>query len=140
MVEFALVAPILVLLFMGVVELGRYAYYAILASHAARAAAAWGAQSPMTATSASGMTSAAIADAGNLANWTTAPGGITSSCLASINGGALQACPTSNVIPANTVYFVQVNVTGRFNTLIRYPGLPDQVTVSGSSTMRVSGQ
>jgi Flp pilus assembly protein TadG len=138
-VEFALVAPILILLFMGIVEFGRYAYYAILASHAARAAASWGAQNGTTAKSISGMTAVAFADGGSLSNWTTTPGGISANPMCSVNGGALQAC-TGSINPANTIYYVQVSVTGQFNTLIRYPGIPNPVTVSGSSTIRVSGQ
>ncbi|MFZ1016667.1 MAG: TadE/TadG family type IV pilus assembly protein [Candidatus Cybelea sp.] len=138
-VEFALVAPILILIFMGIVEFGRYAYYAILASHAARAAASWGAQNGTTAKSSAGMQSIAAADATGLSNWTTTPGSISANPMCSVNGGALQAC-TGTINPANTVYYVQVSVTGQFNTLIRYPGIPSPVTVTGSSTMRVSGQ
>lgn len=138
-VEFALVAPILILIFMGIVEFGRYTYYAILASHAARAAASWGAQNGTTAESAAGMQNIAAADATGLSNWTTTPGHITANAMCSVNGGALQVC-SGTINPANTVYYVQVSVTGQFNTLIRYPGIPSPVTVTGSSTMRVSGQ
>jgi Flp pilus assembly protein TadG len=138
-VEFALVAPILILIFMGTVEFGRYAYYAILASHAARAAASWGAQNTTTAKSGTGMQAVASADAGGLVNWTTTPGHVSANYLCSVSGGALQSCPTT-INPATTVYYVQVSVTGQFNTLVRYPGIPSPVTVTGSSTMRVSGQ
>jgi len=85
------------------------------------------------------MQNIAAADATGLSNWTTTPGHITANPMCSVNGGALQPC-TGTVDPANTVYYVQVSVTGRFKTLISYPGIPNQVTVTGSSTMRVSGQ
>ena len=141
-IEFALIAPFLVLVFMGVIELGRYAYFSILASHAAREAAAYGTENTTTAMDFAGMQRAAVVDAGGLTAWTTSgQGAITSQTLCSVNGGALSTCAVSGSSPpTNTVYYVSVTVTGRFNTLIHYPGLPDQVWVSGSSTMRVGGQ
>src|SRR5689334_20807673 len=45
LVELAVLVPLLVLLLMGVIELGRYAQIAILVGNAARAGAAYGAQS-----------------------------------------------------------------------------------------------
>ncbi|MGC1986512.1 MAG: TadE family protein [Candidatus Cybelea sp.] len=142
MIEFAVIAPFLVLVFMGLIELGRYAYYSILASHAARAAVAYGSENTTSAEDFAGMRRAAVADAGGLAVWTTAgQGAITSQDLCSVNGGALATCSVSGSSPpTNTVYYVSATVTGRFNTLIHYPALPDQVWVSGSSTMRVGGQ
>jgi Flp pilus assembly protein TadG len=142
MIEFAVIAPFLVLVFMGLIELGRYAYFSILASHAARAAVAYGSENTTSAEDFAGMRRAAVADAGGLAVWTTAGrGAITSQTLCSVNAGALSACSVSGSSPpTNTVYYVSVTVTGQFNTLIHYPALPDQVWVSGSSTMRVGGQ
>src|SRR4051812_20722057 len=44
-VELALVLPLLLLVLVGVTEIGRYAYFDILVSNAARAGAQYGAQS-----------------------------------------------------------------------------------------------
>ncbi len=142
MIEFAVIAPFLVLVFMGLIELGRYAYYSILASHAARAAVAYGSENTTSAEDFAGMRRAAVADAGGLAVWTTAgQGAITSQT--SVRSTAERWPPAASADPRrrrNTVYYVSATVTGRFNTLIHYPALPDQVWVSGSSTMRVGGQ
>ncbi|HEX3370223.1 MAG TPA: TadE family protein [Candidatus Cybelea sp.] len=142
MVEFALVAPFLVLVFMGLLELGRYTYYSILAAHAARAAAAYGSQNTTSVKDTTGMQNVAVADGGNLTTWTTnGQGAVSAQPLCSVNGSALSTCgANASSPPANTVYYVSVTVTGRFHTLVHYPGLPDDVWVSGSSTMRVSGQ
>ena len=43
MVEFALLAPVLILLVVGLIEVGRYTYFGILAAHAAETAARYGA-------------------------------------------------------------------------------------------------
>jgi hypothetical protein len=40
----------------------------------------------------------------------------------------------------DTIYYVQVQVSGTFNTLLNYPGIPDPVPISGSATMRVATQ
>ncbi|MFZ1016669.1 MAG: TadE/TadG family type IV pilus assembly protein [Candidatus Cybelea sp.] len=138
-IEFAIVAPFLIFLVIGLIELGRYTYFSILAAHAARAAVAFGGQNLSTALDAGGMTQAATTDAASLPNWT---GNIAPNYLCSVNGGALGRCPASPgaVAPINTVYYVQVTVTGEYNTLLNYPGIPNNVWVSGSATMRVGGQ
>src|SRR4029077_10530393 len=45
LVELALLTPLLLLLLVGTVEMGRYAYISVLVANAARAGAAYGAQS-----------------------------------------------------------------------------------------------
>jgi Flp pilus assembly protein TadG len=62
-VEFAIIAPILILLTLGTIELGRYAYFAILVSNAAQAGAAYGSQNMSTAYDFSGMAAAIAQDA-----------------------------------------------------------------------------
>ena len=135
LVEFAIVLPVLLLLLIGLIEIGRFTYYSILASSAARAGVQYGAQNLATAVDRNGMTSAAQLDGRQTAaTWT-----ITPNYYCSSNNGPLVTCPTGGV-PSNTTYYVQVQVSGTFNTLFRYPGLPPHVTVGGSSTMRVVSQ
>jgi Flp pilus assembly protein TadG len=138
MIEFALVAPILSLLLMGTVEIGRFGYFAILAANAARAGAQYGAQNVTTAGDTAGITSAATQDGQSLANWS---GGVTPTVLCSVSGGAPAACVSGGSgPPTNTIYYVRVQVTGTFNTLLRYPLLPAHLPISGSATMRVASQ
>ena len=137
MVEFALVAPVLVLLLIGLVETGRYAAFAVMAANAARAGVEYGSQNLTTANDTVGMKNAALADAQNLSGWATP----TAQHLCSIGGSALQACPTSGTpVTSSTVYYVQVKVTGTFRSLLSYPGLPASVPVAGSAVMRVASQ
>jgi Flp pilus assembly protein TadG len=130
LVELAVVTPFLALLLTGLIDFGRYTYDAILAANAARAAAAYGAQTLVTARDTNGMKAAANGDAAGLTLTNVAASSV---CTV---GGAVVACGTST---AETV-FVQVNTTGTYTPLVKYPFLPSTVTVSGSSYMRVEQQ
>src|ERR1019366_1494941 len=66
LVEVALTAPILILMFLGAAEFARIAFAAIEVSNAARAAVAYGAQNVSTAGDSSGIQTAATMDAGDI--------------------------------------------------------------------------
>ncbi|HEY6327508.1 MAG TPA: TadE/TadG family type IV pilus assembly protein [Candidatus Cybelea sp.] len=138
--EFALLAPVFVFMLIGVIEVGRYMYFAILASHAARAGVQYASQSVETAADASvngaGTRNAALADGQNLTQWT-----VHANILCTINGQA-STCPqnTSNSVPANLVYYVEVKVSGTFTSLLHYPGIPNSFPMSATAIMPVSSQ
>ena len=62
LLEFALVLPILLLLLLGVIEIGRYAEMSIQVASAARAGAQYGAQNLATAADSPGIQTAALRD------------------------------------------------------------------------------
>ncbi len=130
LVEFAIVAPVLSFLLIGMVDFGRFMYDGILAANAARAGVQYGAQTLITAKDTSGQQTAATNDAAGLSGLTAT----ASQPWCEINGSAT-TCGT-----ANSVAFVKVTVTGSFSPLIKYPGLPATFPVSGSATMRVEQQ
>jgi Flp pilus assembly protein TadG len=129
-VEVALLLPILLLLLVGVIEIGRYAYFDILIANAARAGAQYGAQSLIQAADVAGIRTAAQND--GLAAMT-----ITATQECGCAAGALGGCPTGAVCPQPLVY-VQVTATDRYNSLFRYPGIPRSLTLTSTVTMRVS--
>ena len=137
-VELAVSTPLFLLLMVGTIDMARYAYYSILAAHAARAGVQYAAQNLQTAYDAAnnGPNTAAAAthDAQNLSNWK-----VTSSVIC-FNGGQLTACPSSSTVPATLLYYVSVKVTGTFNGFLSYPGIGQQVPVTGSAMMRVDTQ
>lgn len=137
MIEFALLTPAFALLFMGIVEFGRYGTYAILAQGAARTAANYGSWNLVNAADLSGMRASAASDAQYLPSPT-----ITSQDLCSVNGAMPPTpCVFSAVAPpVNNVYYVQVTVTATYHPWIAYPGIPDPVTVTGSDYLRVVTQ
>jgi Flp pilus assembly protein TadG len=140
MVEFAVVLPVFVFLLIGLIEVSRYAYFSIVASHAARAGVQYASQTTETAADANangaGTRNAALADGQSLSNWT-----VHSSILCTIAGQA-STCPqnTANSVPANLVYYVQVKVSGTFTSLLNYPGIPSSVPISATAIMPVSSQ
>lgn len=129
-VELAMLLPLLLLLLVGLIEIGRYAYFDILISNAARAGAQYGAQSLIQAADVAGIRTAAQND--GLAAMT-----ITSQQECGCNAGALGGCPSGGVCPLPLVY-VQVTATDTYNSLFRYPGIPRSMTLTSTVTMRVS--
>lgn len=129
LVEFAIVLPFLALLLIGLIDFGRYTYDSILAANAARAGVQYGAQNLQKAADTAGMQAAAAADAQNLTGLTATP---THFCMTS---GSVVACTTSGAVA-----YVEVVASGTFSPLVKYPGLPSSVTVTGSAVMRVENQ
>jgi Flp pilus assembly protein TadG len=137
MLEFALLTPAFALLFMGIVEFGRYGTYAILAQGSARTGANYGSANLETAADLSGIQASALSDA----QYLPSPA-ITPHDLCSVNGAMPPTpCVFSSVAPPlNTVYYVQVNVTATYTPWIVYPGIPGHITVTGSEYVRVVQQ
>ena len=88
MIEFAILAPVLILLVIGVIEIGRYMYFGIVAAHMAESGARYGAQSLGTAADVAGMRTAAIADGSGL-GWSVLP---AKSCS---QAGSVVGCPAA---------------------------------------------
>jgi Flp pilus assembly protein TadG len=134
LVELALVLPVLLLLLVGIIEIGRFSYYSILVANAARAGAQYGAQNLATAADAGGIRAAARNDGlPSLA--------ITPSQFCGCNGAALNACSTivpTCAPPEHPLVYVQVTATGTFTSLFSYPGLPGSVTLTSTEKMRVA--
>ncbi len=89
-----------------------------------------------------GIANAALQDGQNLQNWTGPGGGITVYQLCAMEGAVPQTCSTQwgSRPPQNTIYDIQVRVTGVFSSLLNYPGIPSLLSISGSATMRVATQ
>lgn len=88
-----MVSPLLILLFSGMVDLGRWIYMVVEVSSAARAAVAYGAQTRVTAADNAGMTLAAQHDTPDLAGLTATP---TTTCQCATAPGANVTCVLSS--------------------------------------------
>jgi Flp pilus assembly protein TadG len=134
-VELALVVPILLLLLVGIIEIGRFAFYSILVSNAARAGAQYGAQSLATAADTGGIQAAAINDVGSGANLTITPRPQCGCAKASLSN----ACPaTLCLAPEHPLVYVRVQADGDYPSLFNYPGLPTRIRVTTVEEMRVA--
>ena len=143
LVEVALMLPFILLLLLGVIEMGRFAYISILIGNAARAGAAYGSQGLVQSVETGAITTAADNDFQNngqsVANLT-----ISSfvSCGCDSSGTvATQACTGTGAgtcAAGHWTVTLTVTATGSFNSLFNYPGIPSSINVTRSSIMRVN--
>src|SRR5262245_4494112 len=161
LVELALALPVLLLLALGVIEIGRYAYISILVGNAAHAGAVFGSQGTWATDPAAIKKAAQFDFAGGTAGGSNGNGlDVSTLTVTSTNscgcdaGGTIStlACDGSTSCPAGSHWVVVVTVTasGKFCSLFNYPGLPGNcvagdpadpasapLTVNRTSSMRV---
>jgi len=146
MLEVALLLPVLLILALGVIELGRYMYIGILVGNAAHAGAAYGAQSLPLSVDTTGIQIAADNDFQNNGQ-NVASLAVTNSvacgCDSSGTVTAAAGCSTSTNPTAGTcasghwVVMESVTASGTFTSLFNYPGIPPSISVSRTATLRV---
>ena len=160
--EFALVTPLLFLVLIGAIEIGRWATFDVTVANAARAGAAYGAQEPRTPSDNSGIESAVCTDAHNAncptpdpsaqnaltvtAPFTNAASGDPQFWYCT-NASSIGSTPDPSASPDPTCaspapdvqhnMWVQVTVSGTFTPLFSFPGLPSQLPVSSTAIMQV---
>lgn len=140
-VEFAILTPFLILATLGVIEIGRYAYFGIVVQNAARAGASYGARRLDTATDTAGIEAAASNDGANGLGAISFPTAPSTSCKC-WNGTAFTgtscALGTSTLCATgNATYYVTVPVTATAHSIFRSPLIPNSVTINATATMRV---
>jgi hypothetical protein len=133
LVEVAFAVPILLLLMVGLIEVGRFAYFAVLVSNAAHAGAQYGAQSLITANDKAGITSAAQND-GQIPG---IPMTVTPTQWCGCRSNALGGCPSGGACP-NPLVYVKVVATEDVDSLFSYPGIPTTITLTSTVQMRVA--
>jgi len=154
LIELAFVIPLLLVLALGVIEVGRYAYIAILVGNAARAGADYGAQSNAQSVDTAGIQNAAYYDFAGATSGSTNTNGFTTSTLTVSSatscgcdsGGSITSagCTTAtnptagSCTTGNWVVFVSVTASGTFNSLFGYPGIPSSITISRTATIPVA--
>jgi Flp pilus assembly protein TadG len=133
LVEFAILTPVVLLLLVGAIEIGRLAYLSILVNNAAHAGVQYGAQNLATAADNTGMQTAALNDGQNIAGLTAA-----ASHYCTCANGSSSSCLATDCAGSHRLVYVQVNTTGVFRSMIGYPGLPASYTVNGQAVLRVA--
>jgi Flp pilus assembly protein TadG len=122
LVEFALLAPLMVFMLLVTVDFARAYSAHIQVSNAARAGAVYGSRSSSLANDSNAVRDAALADSPTI--YGTAPN------------------VSSNVAedPVDPAYEqIVVTVNYNFNPLFNYPGIPTNVAISRTVSMRVIG-
>jgi Flp pilus assembly protein TadG len=144
LVEFAIAVPLLLLLLVGLVEIGRLTYFGIQVANAARAGAQYGALA-YPDTNQTNMQIAAGNDGQNdIANLTTTAQYVCACwnpALGTMTPAAptVAACSVACSTGGHIVSYAQVSVSGTIYPLFNYRalGLPDRWTVTRVATMRV---
>ena len=141
LLEFALLLPCLLLIVVGVVDIGRAAYMSMIVSHGATAGVEYGAQNSKTAADSAGMKTAATQDATVVTtNNTTATAacGCDNGTGISCNPLPTAACNSSLSCPGGQIIeCVKVTTHASFDPIISWPGLPSSYQANGSAVMRV---
>ncbi len=126
--------PVLLLLMIGTLDIGRGYYYAIEVDDAAEAGALYGSQNPSDT---SGMIAAAALNATDIS------GGIATSasygCECSNGTGLVAGCASvPGACSTSYVQYVQVNTSWTYRPLFPYPGIPSSYALTGQATLRAS--
>jgi Flp pilus assembly protein TadG len=129
-VEFALVAPLLMLLLAGVLNFAMLLRTATCAANAARAGTVYGSRSPSSAMDYAGMQAAAINSAPGV-NGMTAVAARTCKCQ---DGSAVSCGGTCT--GGKMLVYVQVTTQASAHTIFDYSGLSFSNLVSSQATMR----
>jgi Flp pilus assembly protein TadG len=131
-VELAMTAPFLLLLAMGTLDFGRVFFDTIAVAQAARSGAQYGLQSIAKSGDVAGMVAAARAagdDAGTI--------NVTAVRICQCGDGTVVDCATGTCGVSKPEIYVKVTVAKTFTTLARYPGIPDNFTISRRAMLRV---
>lgn len=129
-VEFALVLPMLILIFAGVVDFGRAVYDRMALETAARGAVQYARQNPADAT---GIQLAALSAGGLPATATVDALQVFCECPDGSSIGCGTVCASGEPL----LRFLSVTVREDFETLFPYPGVPSPLALAGSATIRV---
>ena len=132
-VEFALIVPILIALFIGVWDFGRALNETARLASAAYAGAQYGALSGAHATDTAGIRQAARVDAVDV----TGVLEITSAPYCRCPSGAQPACDGTCGAAGQPRMFLRVEATESFQTLFPYPFVSNPITLRRQAELRV---
>ena len=131
-VELALSLPLLLMMFLVVVETGRAFYIAISVTNAARAGVQYGSQNLSTAGDNAGMQAAATSDAANITGMTAVA---THFCKCS--DGTASTCLATDCAGSHRLLYTKVTTSASYAPLINFMGILPSMTVPGKAVMRV---
>lgn len=141
LVEMALAMPVLLTALMVLVEAGRLFYLSMTLQDAARAGAAYGAESLTTDNDVTGMQQVATADAQNItgSTWWGSPTNFSASAthFCQCADGSASTCAVTDCSGQTQSIYVEVDTYGQFTPMLNYPGVPAAVRLHGRAIIRV---
>jgi Flp pilus assembly protein TadG len=130
LVEFALSAPLLLILLAGVLNYGFALVKATAVANAARIGAQFGSSSPSQTTNTSGIQTAAVNSAPNFSGLT-----VTSAQVCKCSNGSAVSC-SGTCSSGKVRMYVQVNISASSSALFPYPGVPYTGSIAAQAMMR----
>jgi Flp pilus assembly protein TadG len=120
--ELAILLPLLVLLLLGSVDLGRFAYTYITVTSAARAGAAFGSMNPYTPNT--------------YTRWQSQVTNAVAADMASLSGFNSSSVTVAGIPESGSLWRVEVTVPYTFKTILTWPGIPSSTTVQQKVALR----
>jgi Flp pilus assembly protein TadG len=139
LVELSVIMTALLLMVLGVIDLGRALYIKIEVANAVRAGALYGSQSPSTATDTAGITYAVQNESADLGTALRAPT-IGNYCQC-VGGGTVTCGSSGGCGAAPQIEWLTVSSSFVYTPWFKIPyfGLPTSYLISGSATLPVAG-
>lgn len=132
-VEFAILAPILVVLLLVASDFARLFLLSIELNNVARAGAQYGSQSVITAADITGMTTAATTTGASISGLA-----VTSSQCTCTSSTSVAACAVSFNCSSNpAATYVDVVASATFKTITKYPAIPSSIPLTATAIMEV---
>lgn len=140
LVELAVIITALLLLVLGVIDIGRALYIKVEVANSARAGALYGSQSPIAANDTAGITYAVQHESADLISIIATP---TTSYTCQCLGGSTVSCasPSSTCGTEPLIGWLTVSTQVTYTPWFSVPffGLPATYTIKGFAEMPVSG-
>jgi Flp pilus assembly protein TadG len=135
-IELALMMPLLSLLLVGVIDMGRAFYLSIEVNDAARAGAQYAFQNSATEKDNAGITTAATSDAPDVPGITLTPAPVHG-CMCSDGTNQSANCTTTPTCNAGSrvVNYVNVNTRATYTPIFTWPGVPSSITIRGQALL-----
>jgi len=133
LLETAALMPLLVLVLLGVIELGYVIYAAIEVSNAAKAGVQYGAQNCSTVYDTTGITTAATKDAANLTGLQVTVPAPTCVC----SDGTASTCQNTDCPNSHIVITLTVQTQATVTPPVQLPGLPASFTFNGQAIQKI---
>ncbi len=136
LIELAIVVPMLVLLLVGLIEMGRYLAFTVRLSNAAHAGVQYGAQNINQAGS-TDVANAACNDSGFSCTSSTPKPGHTAPPDTVLITSALTCTSKTSPCPAGSL-ILQVNASGTFQPLLNVPVFNSMASISAQAKQQVN--
>jgi len=129
MVEMAILLPTLLVILLGAIDFGRFAYYSIAASNAAGAAVRFGSMHPYSTSTVTQWTSEVMEVARDDMQ------GVVGYNASKLTVGTPTV--TSETVSSYLLERVRIQLTYQFQTIVPWPGIPANLTIVRSASARI---